>query len=180
MRAILEIFCRFLMKKASFFAFFDQKTTFLEFLTGQKRPQHFFYQSQNLIFVPKVRIEKHWSHANASKCAYPPANRTTGVKSEWLNGLESVLIQIIENERRVQPRITQYFKQGQSSQSTPTVESLVTTMIITIQIIQMTVKYTLFELHKCSVFSNSSITRNCRFSKESRFSKVWAADQKLY
>ena len=44
-----------------------------------------------------------------------------GVKSEWLNGLESVLIQIIENERRVQPRITQYFKQGQSSQSTPTV-----------------------------------------------------------
>ena len=33
-------------------------------------------------------------------------------------------------------------------------------MIITIQIIQMTVKYTSFELHKCSVFSNSSITRN--------------------
>ena len=57
-----------------------------------------------------------------------------GVKSEWLNGLDSVLIQKIEKKRRVKPRITHYLKQGQSSQ-----QSFVTTIQITIQ---MTVKYT--------------------------------------
>ena len=37
-----------------------------------------------------------------------------GVKSEWLNGLESVLMKKIENERKTQPRITQFFHQRQS------------------------------------------------------------------
>ena len=42
-----------------------------------------------------------------------------GVKSEWLNGLESVLMKKIENERKTQPRITQFFhqRQGQSGQA---------------------------------------------------------------
>ena len=53
-----------------------------------------------------------------------------GVQSEWihgLNGLESVLIKEIENERRVQPRITNYFSKtsqsGQSGQVTVTSNS---------------------------------------------------------
>ena len=31
------------------------------------------------------------------------------VKSEWLNGLESVLVKKIKSEKKIQPRITIYF-----------------------------------------------------------------------
>ena len=88
----------------------------IEFLTGQKKIATFF-----LSITEIQNVRRH-------------LQTKPGVKSEWLNGLDSVLIQKIEKKRRVQPRITHYLKQGQSSQ-----QSFVTTIQITIQ---MTVKYT--------------------------------------
>ena len=85
------------MKKASLFAIFDQKTTFLEFLTGQKRPQHFSINHRTLFSYLKSEL-KSTEVMQMLQNVRTHLQTEPGVKSEWLNGLESVLIQKIENE----------------------------------------------------------------------------------
>ena len=65
------------------------------------------------------------------------------VKSEWLNGLESVLVKKIQNEKRVQPRITNYFSQSSQSSIQPGQSDQSTSTIIGITI--QTMKYTSLE-----------------------------------